>query len=859
SGQLFSNGTVRRIALGDLDGDGDLDAVTATSGPVQWNSIWINQGGAQSGQPGTFLAGQNLNLHRSNDVGLADLDGDNDLDIFLANNFDPWGHTVWLNDGNATFSDSGQTLGQNETYGLALADLDADGDIDALAVNQNNGANQVWLNDGAAGFTAGSSFGTGYNLDLADLDNDGDQDAFIVTDGANQVWLNDGAGGFTTTGQQLGSARSFAVALGDLDGDGDRDAFVANGDVIPGGGEANQVWLNGSGGGVTPTPTATVPLPTPAPAGQTGWQIERVRNFGPDDAQTLLVQDPAGRPLLAYLDSAQTYFSFWNGLNWASARGDNQPRDEYAARLYSLYALPEGGFDVLAGFEFVGSRGGGSFFFNLYWDGERVQRSPLGLNLSDITAVRHVTPLRAPLLRQFVYTRPDEVAYGRSDTLVRTIIDAGASDPRDLDLERDSAGDLYVSYVSAGAQDELRYARETGGNWTVQVVAAAGAIQHAQLLLDSQARPHLVYYRPDQNTIEHLRLDGASWTTLPAPAPVAGLTKMVAALDSGDELHLALLALDNGAPALFYGPPAGSAWTPGVVVTGDAIGYTNLGFTITPDDVLQLTWQAGSDQDIYLARYQAAWGFTVADSNPAAALPSLYTAPGNDRVHLSYQPAPLNPLQYAAFDGAWLSETIGAAGGSFAQSSLRRDGLGLAHVSFYEPGNRDLYYARQTATGWQVELVDSAGDVGRHNELYFSNQGPVIAYWDATNQQIKMAQQVGGAWQFSANTLAPSLDAASGVLSGGWAGGNEYFVTYFDGLNEDLRLAHWAGGWQSDVVLAGQNAAMGRLNSLEIISGGYFAAVAYVNDDDDTIWFAFEDESGWHHQPAAAAPGLVNS
>src|SRR5882672_2935318 len=71
------------VALGDLDGDGDLDAVVANR-PTQ---IWINQGGAQAGTPGTFLeSDQRLDTAGlfGRSVEVADLDQDGDLDIFLA-------------------------------------------------------------------------------------------------------------------------------------------------------------------------------------------------------------------------------------------------------------------------------------------------------------------------------------------------------------------------------------------------------------------------------------------------------------------------------------------------------------------------------------------------------------------------------------------------------------------------------------------------------------------------------------------------------------------------------------------------------------------------------------------------------
>jgi hypothetical protein len=78
---------------------------------------------------------------------LGDLDGDGDLDAFVANAASSAGapNTVWLNDGRGTFSDSGLRLGNEVSYGLDLGDLDGDGDLDAFAAN-NSPPNAVWLN-----------------------------------------------------------------------------------------------------------------------------------------------------------------------------------------------------------------------------------------------------------------------------------------------------------------------------------------------------------------------------------------------------------------------------------------------------------------------------------------------------------------------------------------------------------------------------------------------------------------------------------------------------------------------------------------------------------------------------------------
>jgi hypothetical protein len=182
---------------------------------------------------------QELGSSHSLDLALGDLDGDGDLDAFVANLNQPNG--VWLNDGHGMYSDTGQMLGSASSFGVSLGDLDGDGDLDALVANGGD-PNGVWLNDGLGFFSAGQMLGDSESVDvsLGDLDDDGDLDVFVANyNQPNRAWLNDGSGMFSVTDQMLGNSTSREVALGDLDGDGDLDAFVANAQSQP-----NRVWLN---------------------------------------------------------------------------------------------------------------------------------------------------------------------------------------------------------------------------------------------------------------------------------------------------------------------------------------------------------------------------------------------------------------------------------------------------------------------------------------------------------------------------------------------------------------------------------------------------------------------------------------
>lgn len=258
SGQVLTSALSLSAALGDIDGDGDLDAWVGNSGD---DRIWVNQGGVQGGTEGDFLEGALTSASQTRDVALADLDGDGDRDAFLTKGT---GNEVWINQGGdqggneGEFLDSGQSLGNSMSEGLALGDVDGDGDLDAFVTNWGQ-PDKVWLNESGGGneqaglFSAGNQ-DLGANLDhsidlaLGDLDQDGDLDAVMakekgLAEGGGEVWLNGIAGnpiGVFSLSQEFGSQEGNAIVLGDVDNDSDLDALMSVDNGF-------EIWLNGEG------------------------------------------------------------------------------------------------------------------------------------------------------------------------------------------------------------------------------------------------------------------------------------------------------------------------------------------------------------------------------------------------------------------------------------------------------------------------------------------------------------------------------------------------------------------------------------------------------------------------------------
>ena len=240
------------LALGDVDGDGDLDLVVANVG--QSNKRYLNDGDGNFEVVGTAIGSE---LDDSTSLALGDVDGDGDLDLIVGNTDEVGAagkvNRLYMNDGSGGFSGSGLPLGIDEvdaTSALALGDVDDDGDVDLVVANRGQ-TNKLYLNNGASGFAA-SGTAVGVEIDdstavaLQDVDNDGDLDLVVGNENqTNKLYMNEGAGQFSITGIALGAETdaSKAVCLGDVDGDGDLDVLVANH------AQTNKLYENGRGAG----------------------------------------------------------------------------------------------------------------------------------------------------------------------------------------------------------------------------------------------------------------------------------------------------------------------------------------------------------------------------------------------------------------------------------------------------------------------------------------------------------------------------------------------------------------------------------------------------------------------------------
>ena len=257
------------IAVGDLDGDGDLDIVSASPGS---NSLAI----FEQLSPAVFASDPASVLGSASDtngvraVVAVDLNGDGRLDIASAN---AAGGTiaVFLQDpvdgfrATADFVLGAGLIGA--PVSIAAGDFDGDGRMDLVTANSSGNSLALFLQpaDGFAGVTpvllgSGATTKNPSHVVAVDVDRDGDLDIVCVNTAGNDVavFLNPGDGVFPAAPSLvLGSAATTpsprAVAIGDLDGDGDPDIAVA-----VGGNSTIAVFFQGAPGSFPAAPSLAI-------------------------------------------------------------------------------------------------------------------------------------------------------------------------------------------------------------------------------------------------------------------------------------------------------------------------------------------------------------------------------------------------------------------------------------------------------------------------------------------------------------------------------------------------------------------------------------------------------------------------
>lgn len=247
----------------DFDHDGDLDLILSRAARARVALVLLaNDGTGKFTKVDNFpvIMGNNDGLTFSR-VALADVDNDGDIDIVVPVLFrivDPtttvsMPNVLLLNDGTGTFSRDNEGRlpaidpAEDFTLSIAAGDVNGDGAPD-LFVGNSERQQQILINDGTGRFTDQTlDDGMGvrriddlklraYRSEMVDIDADGDLDILVVSDTSTSspvpketyALFNDGKGHFTTMMLPDVPSSTYGLATGDLNSDKFPDLVIGH-------------------------------------------------------------------------------------------------------------------------------------------------------------------------------------------------------------------------------------------------------------------------------------------------------------------------------------------------------------------------------------------------------------------------------------------------------------------------------------------------------------------------------------------------------------------------------------------------------------------------------------------------------
>jgi hypothetical protein len=217
------------VALGDFNGDGVLDVVTAdNAGPVGCVSVLLGNG------DGTLLAAPDLVVKGPGPTVEADFNGDGIPDLaVVTSNTSFSGVTIFPGLGNGSFGLPLQTVTINQPTALAVGDFSNNGKMD-LAVTTNAGVT-ILMGNGDGTFGARYDYSAGPSpswVAVGDFNGDGVPDLVVADNsgtGGVSILLGNGDGTFAPAVSVATGGSAKYVVTGDFNGDHHEDLAVVDG------------------------------------------------------------------------------------------------------------------------------------------------------------------------------------------------------------------------------------------------------------------------------------------------------------------------------------------------------------------------------------------------------------------------------------------------------------------------------------------------------------------------------------------------------------------------------------------------------------------------------------------------------
>lgn len=509
------------------------------------------------------------------------------------------------------------------------------------------------------------------------------------------------------------------------------------------------------------------------------WQIVTVDNDDDVGGYSSLALDENGYPHISYLDytNARLKFSFWNGSEWQHEVVDEG--EEWGVGWWNSIVLDESKNPHI------------SYFDNTTGNLKYAYHSGSEWNIRSVSAIV-----------------PDEYPWDNSYNI------GGFFTSIALDLN----GNPHISSVgrfnhfAAYPDNLLGYSCFNGVGWNFDAVdSLISAGIATSIAVDNDTVSHIGYMRSDGRYSYTSSVD-YQWEKTTIGQVAYGIKEPGSGsfidLDNDGLPHMiyhqkhGVLISSYGNPVPYY--PFRKTWFDGTDWHYESLWTSyRVGSGLTQREPLSssLTFDQSGVPHIlvstevkydyqtsnYLLQHQyfsdSAWyTSTIVESGSPVGVDNSIAISSDGIPHFSFRGLKYGWLE----ENGWYIQTIDSEGGGYF-NSLKLDSNNFPHISYYDTLITALKYANWDGSEWQIEIVDSSGNVGKYTSLALdANDYPHISYYDETNGNLKYTYWDGSQWQIETVDSYRTVGLYTSLALD--ANDNRY-ISYYDASFGDLKYA----------------------------------------------------------------------
>jgi hypothetical protein len=316
-------------------------------------------------------------------------------------------------------------------------------------------------------------------------------------------------------------------------------------------------------------------------------------------------------------------------------------------------------------------------------------------------------------------------------------------------ITTDQNNKSHISYYdNTLTKRNLKYATNASGSWTASALDSDGDVgQYSSVAVDADAKVYISYYDAGVEVPKYATNASGTWQQYYPAGGAAGEGMYTSiGLDSGKNVHVSWY--DYTLNDLKY-TKCNTSGTCEPTATLDALGDVGQFSALAVDsfDKVHIAYFDNTQKCLKYVDNVSGWGTPACVDNGYVGQYASIARRSNGKTHIGYYDYTNRDLKYANnVTGQWGKQTIDAPAVESVNAgegaAIAIDSYNKIHIAYYDATNGDLKYASNASGTWFITVVDSSG-AGRYPSIAVDKNNKVhISYYDSANSVLKYADNV---------------------------------------------------------------------------------------------------------------------